>query len=181
MTEIRGYVGLGVEGLTKEQNLGTLLRTAHAFGADFFFCIRPEIDLSALRASDTSRALEKIPFYVYPSIEEMKLPENCRLVGLEFTDEAQMLPSYRHPSAAAYILGPEMGDLSPEAVQRCDHLVKIPTRFSINVGIAGALVLYDRAMSHGKFAPRPVTPGLPHTVKKLPEKSHRIKLRRPRK
>jgi len=36
--------------------------------------------------------------------------------------------------------------------------VKIPTRFSINVGMAGAIVLYDRMMTQRGFGERPVTP-----------------------
>ncbi len=37
--------------------------------------------------------------------------------------------------------------------------MKIPTRFSINVGMAGAIVLYDRLMTQGGYPARPVTPG----------------------
>jgi len=39
----------------------------------------------------------------------------------------------------------------------CEFVVKIPTRFSINVGMAGAIVLYDRMMSQAGYE-RPVTP-----------------------
>ena len=38
-------------------------------------------------------------------------------------------------------------------------MVKIPTRFSINVGMAGAIVLYDRLMRMGGYAARPVKAG----------------------
>jgi tRNA C32,U32 (ribose-2'-O)-methylase TrmJ len=40
----------------------------------------------------------------------------------------------------------------------CEFVVKIPTRFSINVGMAGAIVLYDRMMTQRGFGERPVTP-----------------------
>jgi hypothetical protein len=40
----------------------------------------------------------------------------------------------------------------------CEFVVKIPTRFSINVGMAGAIVLYDRLMTQGGYGDRPVTP-----------------------
>ena len=40
----------------------------------------------------------------------------------------------------------------------CEFVVKIPTRFSINVGMAGAIVLYDRLVSSSRFGGRPVTP-----------------------
>jgi hypothetical protein len=38
-------------------------------------------------------------------------------------------------------------------------VVKIPTRFSINLAIAGAIVMYDRLVSLGRFAARPVAEG----------------------
>ena len=42
---------------------------------------------------------------------------------------------------------------------RCRHLVRIPTRFALNLAVAGALVLYDRLLQHGRFAERPVGSG----------------------
>jgi hypothetical protein len=41
-------------------------------------------------------------------------------------------------------------------LQRCRHVVRIPTRFALNLAVAGALVLYDRLLQHGRFAERPV-------------------------
>ena len=38
---------------------------------------------------------------------------------------------------------------------RCRHVVRIPTRFALNLAVAGALVLYDRLLQHGRFADRP--------------------------
>ena len=36
---MRGYFGIGVEGISKTMNVGNLFRTAHAFGASFVFTI----------------------------------------------------------------------------------------------------------------------------------------------
>ena len=36
---MRGYFGIGIEGVSKPMNLGSLMRTAHAFGASFCFAI----------------------------------------------------------------------------------------------------------------------------------------------
>jgi hypothetical protein len=44
---------------------------------------------------------------------------------------------------------------------RCVHIVKIPTRFCINVALAGALVMYDRTLSMGGYPARPVKEGGP--------------------
>ena len=43
----------------------------------------------------------------------------------------------------------------------CDYVVKIPTRFSVNLGVAGALIMYDRQLSLGRHAARPVAEGGP--------------------
>jgi len=39
--------------------------------------------------------------------------------------------------------------------------VRIPTRFALNLAVAGALVLYDRLLQHGRYAERPVAAGGP--------------------
>jgi len=44
-------------------------------------------------------------------------------------------------------------------------LVEIPTRFCVNVGLAGAVVMYDRMISMGRFADRPVRVGAPTAQK----------------
>ena len=155
---MRGYFAIGAERISKPMNLGNLIRSAHAFGASFFFTIAPDAAVRGVRLSDTSDADRHLPFYTFDSVADLTLPKGCRLVGVELTEAAIELPSFHHPSAAAYVFGPERGELSPDLIARCDHLVKIPTKFSVNVGVAGAIVMYDRLLSRGRFAHRPVNP-----------------------
>ena len=160
---MRGYFGIGVEGISKPMNLGSLLRSAHAFGASFAFTIGAAFDARAAAHADTSAAVASLPFHAYPDLAGFTLPHGCRLVGIELLDDAVELPSFTHPPQAAYVLGAERTDLSPALLQRCDFVVRIPTRFCINLAIAGALVMYDRMISLGRFAERPVRPGGPLT------------------
>ena len=44
--------------------------------------------------------------------------------------------------------GPSAARLSPAMLARCHHVVRIPTRFCINLAVAGAIVMYDRMLSH---------------------------------
>ena len=60
-----------------------------------------------------------MPYHEYGSMAEFTLPQECQLVGIELTEESIELPSFRHPVRAAYVLGPEMGHLSPEMQDRC--------------------------------------------------------------
>ncbi|SDG29690.1 SpoU rRNA Methylase family protein [Limimonas halophila] len=153
---MRGYFGIGVENISKPMNLGNLLRSANAFGASFFFTVNAAFDAEQVAMSDTSDAVRHLPLYTYAGVDALQLPHKCRLIGVEFTEESAELPSFYHPVAAAYILGRERGSLSPEMQARCDALVKIPTKFCVNVGVAGAIVMYDRVISLGRFARRPL-------------------------
>ena len=144
----RGYFAIGVEGISKPVNLGNLLRSAH--------CADPR---ALEMRSDTSRAETHVPLYHWRDLAELALPKGCSLVGIEMLEEAADLPSFPHPLRAAYVLGPERGALTPELAARCQHLVRIPTAFSLNVATAGAIVMYDRLRSLGRFGSRPVAAG----------------------
>ncbi len=161
---MRGYFGIGIEGVSKPMNLGGLLRTAHAFNASFVFTIAAQFEPRAVKHADTSDAAANLPLHEYADVAALKLPRGCRLVGIELLPDAIDLPSFRHPLQAAYVLGAERGSLSPELQARCDHIVRIPARFCINVAMAGGLVMYDRMLSLGRFAERPVRAGGPSSA-----------------
>jgi tRNA G18 (ribose-2'-O)-methylase SpoU len=146
-------------------NVGSLFRTAHAFGASYVFTVGAQYTRKVGRGADTSNAPDQVPFYDFPDASSLVLPEGTELVGVEIVDDAVELPSFRHPRRAAYILGAERISLPPELLAQCVHSVRIPTHFSINVGLAGALVMYDRLISLGRFARRPESPrGVPEPV-----------------
>ena len=151
---VRGYFAIGAERISKAMNLGNIMRSGHAFGASFTFTIGASYAALEARA-DTSKGQYHLPHYNWRSLDEIALPNGCKLVGIELTETAVDLPSFLHPMRAAYVLGPERGSLSPELLARCDQVVKIPTRFCINVAMAGAIVMYDRARSR---APGPRLP-----------------------
>ena len=161
MDFMRGYFAIGVEGISKAMNVGSLFRTAHAFGAGFVFTVAATYERGEGGKSDTSDAPGHIPFYSFPDIGSLVLPKDCSRVGVELTDDAIELPSFRHPTQAAYVMGPERGELSPAMAEQCAFVVKIPTRFCVNVGIAGAIVMYDRITSLGHYPRRPISPGGP--------------------
>jgi tRNA G18 (ribose-2'-O)-methylase SpoU len=158
----RGYFGIGAEGVSKSANVGALLRTAHGFGASFCFTIGTGWDSRAARHADTADTPLHVPMWRFADLDALSLPQGCVLVGVELLDTATDLPSFRHPLNAAYVLGPERAGLSPALLAKCRHVVRIPTRFALNLAVAGALVLYDRLLQHGRFAERPVGSTSPH-------------------
>lgn len=141
-------------------NMGSLIRSGHAFGASFVFNVNAEYAVRGAH-SDTAKSTNNIPYYEWKTVGDMVLPAKCKLVGVELTDDAIDLPSFRHPTQAAYVMGPERGSLSDEMMEKCDYIIKIPTKFCINVQIAGSVVMYDRIRSLGYYPPRPTMPGGP--------------------
>ena len=151
---MRGFFGIGVERSSKWLNAGNLLRTTHAFGGSFFFFVDPVIDFDGVKLADTADSAGSLPVYQFQTPSDVILPNSCQLVGVELTDEAIDLPRFYHPAQAAYVLGPEKGSLSPELQARCTQIIKIPMKFCVNVGIAGAIIMYDRLLSQGAYPAR---------------------------
>ena len=73
-----------------------------------------------------------------PTSSRSACPQGCRLVGVEITDQA--IEAAELPPSPPGGLHPGRRTRRPVAnVQSiCDFVVKIPTRFSVNLGVAGA-------------------------------------------
>src|SRR5258708_22865736 len=99
---MRGYFGVGIEGVSKPMNLGNLVRIAHAFDASFFFSVAPRLKLSDAN-SDTSRSQGALPFYFFDRPQDFLLPQGRRLTGVEITVNSILLPWFRTPTCAAYV------------------------------------------------------------------------------
>lgn len=142
-TRRKGYFGIGVEGMRMSLNFGTMARTAQIFGANFVFLIG-----SRFRSNKTNtlKSHRHVPVYEYESFWDFKkhLPIHCKLIGVELMEEAVELSTYSHPKRACYLLGAEDLGISSEIAEQCDQIVKIPGEFSLNVSVAGSIVLYDR-------------------------------------
>lgn len=148
-----GAFAIGMDRVSKPLNAGTLYRVAAAFGGAYGFTIGADYSTSKQprqaegTAEGRTREDDPIPFLEFPDIAAFAMPAGFQLVGIEITDDAVELPSFRHPRNAVYVLGPERGILQPRLLDACDFTIKIPTRFSLNVVMAGLTVLYDRRKS----------------------------------
>lgn len=143
MNKTRGYFGVVVYQPKYGENIGTLWRSAHAFGAAFLATIGPRYHR---QPSDTSSATKHTPLWRFDRLNDLlyHIDSSCVPVAVEITDTARDLPRFNHPERALYILGPEDGTLPPEVLDVCVAIVKIPTAFCLNLATAGSVVLYDR-------------------------------------
>ena len=146
----RGYFGIGIVGAKTETNVGTLLRSAHAFGAAFVFTVGHRY--GRRQATDTTDATRHVPLWQFETLEELTaaVPLGCEMIGIEIDERSVALPEFKHPERALYILGAEDHGLTAEARDRCDALVQIPgAARCLNVAAAGSIVLYDRVCRAG--------------------------------
>ena len=72
------------------------------------------------------------------------MPYSCKLVGIELHDRAEEIKTYQHFERSMYLLGSEDNGLPKAVVSKCHDLIKLPGDSSLNVAVAGSLVLFDR-------------------------------------
>lgn len=138
-----GFFGIGIEHAKTRFNYWTLFRTAQIFDADFLFIIGSRYEV---KPPDTMKSFRHIPVYSYKDIQDFNnhRPFGAPLVGIEMTDESILLSEFKHPKQAIYLLGAEDHGLSKEALNICQSVVRLPGEQSLNVAVAGSIVLYDR-------------------------------------
>ena len=139
----QGYFGIGIENAKTSANIGTLWRSASIFGAAFLFTIGRRCKR---QWSDTRTAWRDLPMYNHDTFDAFyqAMPYDCLLVGVEMEAKATPIKNYVHPARAVYLLGAEDQGLTPTALARCHHLIALPGDESMNVAVAGSLVMFDR-------------------------------------
>lgn len=139
----QGYFGIGLMHGKTPENLGVLWRSAQNMGASYIFTIGKRY---AKQACDTHKATGAMPYFHYNTFEEFynQLPKGAMLVGIELDEKAVNLETFKHPRRCVYLLGAEDHGLTKEAIEKSHHLVKFSTPKSVNVSVAGSIVMYDR-------------------------------------
>lgn len=143
---INEFFGIGIQNGKTPENLGVLWRSAQNLGASFIFTIGNRY---AKQACDTHNAVKSIPYFHYDTFKDFfnNLPKGARLVGVELTEEAVALETFKHPRRCVYLLGAEDHGLSNEAIEKSHFLIKFQSELSLNVSVAGSIVMYDRGIA----------------------------------
>ena len=143
------YFGIGIQNGKTPENLGVLWRSAQNLGASFIFTIGNRY---AKQACDTHNAVKAMPYFHYENFEDFyaHLPKGAMLVGVELTDNAVDLETFNHPRRCVYLLGAEDHGLTKIAIEKSHHLVKFKSELSLNVSVAGSIVMYDRQLTKSR-------------------------------
>jgi len=143
--EEMGQKGLwvGLEGIKDPGNLGTIIRTADAVGAEGVLLLGNTCDPwspEAIRATMGSFARVKI-------VQAKTLPWKGRIIGTHLKASIDYRKAdYKLP--LLIMMGSESDGLSDAVAKRCDTLVKIPMKGdieSLNLAVATGIVLFQTA------------------------------------
>jgi 23S rRNA (guanosine2251-2'-O)-methyltransferase len=147
----RGHYSLVVvlDGVEDPHNLGAVLRTADAAGADgVVIPERRAAGVTAIVTKASAGASEHLPIArvtnVSRTLEELKA-KNLWIVGLDERGR-ESYDSLDYNMDCAIVLGAEGKGVHELVRRKCDHLVSIPMLgkvSSLNVSVAAGVVLYE--------------------------------------
>ena len=148
---------IGLDGITDPHNLGAVVRSAAAFGADGV--VIPErrnaaMTGSAWKASAGAAARLQISQVtnLVRSIEDAK-KAGCFVVGLDADADTSLAKMNLASESIFIIVGSEGKGLSRLVKEKCDLVVSIPMQSSVeslNASVATAIVMYQVAAERSK-------------------------------
>lgn len=139
----RGFFEIGIYRGKTVANVGTLWRSAYQMGAAGIFTVGRRYPS---QASDTLKTYRHIPCREFLTFHDLLsgLPLGSPIVAIEMGGKA--ITDFNHPASAIYLLGAEDHGIPPAVLERCHHIISLPSvrTNSYNVAVAGSLVMYDR-------------------------------------
>lgn len=138
-----GFFGIGIVNNVDELNIGTLWRSAYILGASFIFTVDKKYKK---QTTDVVNTWQKIPLYHYEDIDALtaNLPYDTQLIGVELDEKSVAIEAFQHPHRCIYLLGNEQHGLPSDTLEKCHKIIQLPGDYSLNVAVAGSIVMYDR-------------------------------------
>jgi RNA methyltransferase, TrmH family len=143
-----GLCWVALETVRSAGNLGTLIRTAEAVGAAGFMLIGDRVDPfdpDIIRASMGGIFCQQFVRTSLPLLGDWLQQQQCQSIGAS-PDGIIDLHHFDYPASTLLFLGEERQGLTPQQRELCQHLVRIPMQGdadSLNLGVAGSLLLYE--------------------------------------
>jgi 23S rRNA (guanosine2251-2'-O)-methyltransferase len=156
---------LALDGVEDPHNLGALIRTADGAGVDgVILPERRSAPISATVAKTSAGASEHVRIArvtnLVRSLEQMK-QANVWVLGLDERGTPDYTDFDFRTTDCVLVLGREGAGLHDLVKKTCDHLLRIPMLgqvSSLNVSVAGAVVMYEALRQRSKPAPQPPAP-----------------------
>ena len=151
LDEHRHPFHVAIENWQHDMNIGSIVRSANAFGA-------AEVHIIGKRrwnrrgAMVTDRYMRVDHLEDAGALEHSLAQRGVTMVGVDNVEGSVPLDGAALPAAACLVFGSEARGLSPEMLARCALVVHIPQRGStrsMNVGHAAAVAMWEWVRTHG--------------------------------
>lgn len=139
-----------IHDISKKPNIGTLIRSASAFGCSgIITSAKKKTELSTFGAHGADNRLRW--FFPPNPFTYAKRNLGCKVVGVEIRPDANSVNSYTFKKLSrftncAFVLGNEGAGLAQSIADQCDSFVYIPHygggTASLNVAVAGSLIFH---------------------------------------
>ena len=136
-------------------NLGAILRTIDAVGADGLFVLDGGVDVyhpSCIRASMGTIFSTPLVQAGFDEFVAWAREKNLRLVGTSAKASADYRTLAADAQPSVLVLGSEQKGLTPERAAACDVMVSLPMRgraSSLNLAVAAGILLYALGEKRG--------------------------------
>ena len=142
------YLEVAVDNVTRDFNMGTIVRTANAFGVRHVHVVgRKQWNKRGAMMTDTY-----LHVHYHQTVEEfMEAIKGKQLVAVDNVEGSRSLASKELPQNAVLLFGAEGPGIREELLAKADEIVAIEqygsTR-SINVGVAAGIAMYEWVRVH---------------------------------
>jgi tRNA G18 (ribose-2'-O)-methylase SpoU len=132
--------------ISKEHNVGTLVRTAHAAAAGEVILLGDrEWNVEAARTAENYTEIVQLPAEPGALLAHLDRAD-WSLVSIELAEGSVNLFEASYPERPCFLLGAELGGIPDELLERSDLIVQIPQWGLVpclNLAVAGSIVVYD--------------------------------------
>jgi len=140
-------VNIGLLNPKSPDNVSSVMRSAGNFKVDSIFYTGTRYP-KALALNPNQPKMSRSVSLNVPVIGVDDLlddvPNDMKIICVEFALNASSLVEFIHPSNAYYIFGPEDGTLTQSIIDQADHVLYVPTVGCLNLAATVNIVLYDR-------------------------------------
>lgn len=136
--------------ISKKSNVGTMLRSACAFGIKNVMMVGRKKNLSSFGNKGTVKFLEFSEFDNIAALKQSLTQDKFELVGVEIGGDSKDITTHPFSGNTAFVLGNEGEGLTPKMRALCDKVVYIPQyghgTASLNVACAASIVMHHFAV-----------------------------------
>lgn len=136
----RGYACIGLDNPKTPVNVGSALRAAGIYGAEFVATTGKRYHGSP---TDTMKHVRHLPLIQVSDLHDI-VPFDCVPVAVDLIEGATPLHEYEHPERAFYIFGAEDNTLGKRVTDWCRDTIYVPTNGCMNLAATVNVILYDR-------------------------------------